>query len=171
MPKYVGAWTHGPAWTDDRVERLTRLWREGLSASVIATRLGGITRNSVIGKLHRMGLTKDGRPAARKRKGNTLRMGRPHNPTLTSYALPPREQTDVATVSWDRMDEKRTCRWIPGDPQKTDQNQPLFCGGERVSGLPYCTAHTMRAFSPIELRKRGIVVTQAPVLDFVKEDA
>ena len=44
------------AWTDERVEQLKKLWSEGLSASQIAGRLGGVTRNAVIGKVHRLGL-------------------------------------------------------------------------------------------------------------------
>ena len=44
-------------WTDDRVELLKKLWGEGLSASQIAAELGGISRNSVIGKVHRLGLS------------------------------------------------------------------------------------------------------------------
>ena len=45
------------AWTDERVELLKKLWAEGLSASQIAGRLGGVTRNAVIGKVHRLGLS------------------------------------------------------------------------------------------------------------------
>ena len=44
-------------WTDERVELLKKLWADGLSASQIAAELGGITRNAVIGKVHRLGLT------------------------------------------------------------------------------------------------------------------
>src|SRR4029453_6321983 len=44
------------AWTDERVELLKKLWADGLSASQIASRLGGVTRNAVIGKVHRLGL-------------------------------------------------------------------------------------------------------------------
>ncbi len=43
-------------WTDDRVKTLTKLWNEGQSATFIAESLGGITRNGVIGKAHRLGL-------------------------------------------------------------------------------------------------------------------
>ena len=43
-------------WTDERVERLKRLWAEGLSASQIAAQLGGVSRNAVIGKVHRLNL-------------------------------------------------------------------------------------------------------------------
>jgi len=45
------------AWTDERVELLKKLWADGLSASQIAGRLGGVTRNAVIGKVHRLGLS------------------------------------------------------------------------------------------------------------------
>ena len=44
-------------WTDERVELLKKLWSEGLSASAIAAELGGVTRNAVIGKVHRLGLS------------------------------------------------------------------------------------------------------------------
>src|SRR5207342_1846126 len=45
------------SWTDERVEMLKKLWADGLSASQIAAELGGITRNAVIGKVHRLGLS------------------------------------------------------------------------------------------------------------------
>ena len=45
------------AWTDERVELLKKLWAEGLSARQIADQLGGVTRNAVIGKVHRLGLS------------------------------------------------------------------------------------------------------------------
>ena len=50
-------------WTDERVENLKKLWQDGLSASHIATQLGGVTRNAVIGKVHRLGLTSRAQPS------------------------------------------------------------------------------------------------------------
>lgn len=47
----------GVTWTNERVERLKVLWAEGLSASQIAAQLGGVTRNAIIGKIHRLGLS------------------------------------------------------------------------------------------------------------------
>ncbi len=55
------------AWTDDRVETLKKMWGDGASASQIAKELGGVTRNAVIGKVHRLGLSNrnaDPAPAA-----------------------------------------------------------------------------------------------------------
>jgi GcrA cell cycle regulator len=58
-------------WTDERVELLKKLWTEGLSASQIAAQLGNVTRNAVIGKVHRLKLSSRGRataaPAAKKK--------------------------------------------------------------------------------------------------------
>lgn len=51
-------------WTDERVEMLKKLWAEGLSASQIATQLGGVSRNAVIGKVHRLKLSARGRASA-----------------------------------------------------------------------------------------------------------
>lgn len=52
------------SWTDERVETLKRMWSEGQSASQIAKELGGVTRNAVIGKVHRLGLSNRDEPEA-----------------------------------------------------------------------------------------------------------
>src|SRR5437667_2692972 len=71
------------SWTDERVEMLKKLWADGLSASQIAAELGGITRNAVIGKVHRLGLsgraksTPSAAPRARKPRAQMLRVARP----------------------------------------------------------------------------------------------
>ena len=58
------------AWTDDRVEILKTMWGEGRSASQIATELGGVTRNAVIGKVHRLGLSNRPAKAAKATTAN-----------------------------------------------------------------------------------------------------
>src|SRR5205085_10182830 len=81
------------AWNDERVELLKKLWSEGLSASQIAGRLGGVTRNAVIGKVHRLGLSgrattsriKSHRPRTRvanARRIATSRFAQVGNPAL-----------------------------------------------------------------------------------------
>ena len=55
---------NGPGWTDTRIERLKQLWADGRSASDIAALLGGVTRNAVIGKVHRLGLPGRTTPAS-----------------------------------------------------------------------------------------------------------
>lgn len=65
------------SWTDERVESLKKLWADGLSASQIATQLGGVSRNAVIGKVHRLKLSSRGRattaaPARPKKAAPTV---------------------------------------------------------------------------------------------------
>jgi GcrA cell cycle regulator len=54
-------------WTDERVELLKKLWQDGLHASQIAKQLGGVTRNAVIGKVHRLGLSGRATPSKPQR--------------------------------------------------------------------------------------------------------
>jgi GcrA cell cycle regulator len=73
------------SWTDERVELLKKLWADGLSASQIAAELGGITRNAVIGKVHRLGLSgrakspssSSPRPRKARSHPHMLRVSRP----------------------------------------------------------------------------------------------
>src|ERR1700691_4762226 len=94
------------SWTDERVELLKKLWSDGLSASQIAAELGGITRNAVIGKVHRLGLpgraksTSSTAPRPRKaRSPSMLRIGRPAirgNTALAhAYEVEPEAATEL----------------------------------------------------------------------------
>ena len=75
------------SWTDERVEMLKKLWADGLSASQIAAQLGGITRNAVIGKVHRLGLS--GRAKAPSSAGPRPRTSRwPATAARPSWPIP-----------------------------------------------------------------------------------
>lgn len=63
------------SWTDERVETLRRMWAEGQSASQIAKELGGVTRNAVIGKVHRLGLSNRGPTASGAPRGPGIEEG------------------------------------------------------------------------------------------------
>src|SRR5690242_21422252 len=75
-------------WTDERVETLKKLWLDGLSASQIAKQLGGVTRNAVIGKVHRLGLS--GRAAPSQPARPTYKPPRPVRPAVASQPAPRR---------------------------------------------------------------------------------
>ena len=81
------------SWTDERVELLKKLWADGLSASQIAGELGGITRNAVIGKVHRLGLSgrakspSSSAPRARKPRTHMMRVSRGMSRGNTALAL------------------------------------------------------------------------------------
>ena len=63
-------------WSDDRVEQLKKLWEAGLSASQIAAELGNVTRNAVIGKVHRLGLSGRAKSPPRPPRGSARRVRR-----------------------------------------------------------------------------------------------
>jgi len=63
-------------WSDDRITTLSKLWQDGLSASQIAKQLGGVTRNAVIGKIHRLGLSGRATPSRPKGAAGIATQGR-----------------------------------------------------------------------------------------------
>src|SRR5687768_18583958 len=75
-------------WTDERVELLKKLWQDGLSASQIAKQLGGVTRNAVIGKVHRLGLS--GRATPSKPQRTVFKAPRPPRPLSSTPSAPRR---------------------------------------------------------------------------------
>ncbi len=156
-------------WTDDRVELLKKLWADGLSASQIAGELGGITRNAVIGKVHRLGLS--GRAKApsssvpRQRKPRAASMFRAPRPMVrgnTALAMPaydydpepePELLENIIPIGQrctllELNDEK--CHWPIGDPGQPDF---FFCGG-KATGSPYCGYHARVAYQPANDRRR-----------------
>ncbi|MHA1572759.1 MAG: GcrA family cell cycle regulator [Alphaproteobacteria bacterium] len=164
------------AWTDDRVDLLKKLWAEGLSASQIAGRLGSVSRNAVIGKVHRLGLSgrattsrmKSHRPRQRmasKRlaKSRYATIGNPALRALynaeTNVYLPPTEELVIPVAERKSIQTltEVTCRWPIGDPQNTEFH---FCGKNKVPGLPYCEFHARRAFQPPQSRRRDRAVAE-----------
>ena len=132
------------SWTDERVELLKKLWSDGLSASQIAAELGGITRNAVIGKVHRLGLS--GRASIR---GNTALAHayevEEAEPELLDNIIPIGQRRTLLELN------EQTCRWPIGDPSSTEF---FFCGGNTVTGLPYCSYHSRVAYQPATDRRR-----------------
>lgn len=136
-------------WSDDRVEVLTKLWRDGQSASTIARTLGGTTRNAVIGKVHRLGLSGRRPPARPGSRRPRVVPPEPRIPRarLAAVAAPHRVVTERAPVLGltDMAGVGRhACRWPIGDPQ-----DPGFalCGRAAVRGA-YCAAHGALAYRP-----------------------
>lgn len=163
------------AWTEDRVELLKKLWMEGLSASQIANRMGGVTRNAVIGKVHRLGLsgrvttsrvsrsrprkprmpTHPARTGMFRSAGNTALKAdiapkpdyapEPEPAPIPELPVPPGERVTVLTLN------DSTCRWPIGDPGLENF---YFCGREPTSGMPYCGYHARIAYQPLQDRRR-----------------
>lgn len=140
-------------WTEERVEQLKSLWTEGLSASQIARALGGVTRNAVIGKVHRLGLAGRATPtrSERPRLATTPRISLrvPHVPPPPVVEEDPliMEDGHFATVL---TINNAMCRWPIGDPA---ENEFHFCGRGPKSGSPYCEAHARKAYQPAQPRR------------------
>ncbi len=182
-------------WNDERVELLKKLWSEGLSASQIAGRLGEVTRNAVIGKVHRLGLSgrattsrmKSHRPRARAAaaanvkqrmakarfatNGNPLVRqlyqpdAEPFTPAVEELVIPLKERKTIQTLT------ECSCRWPIGDPQMADFH---FCGKGKVTGLPYCEFHARRAFQPPAPKRRQLDIvdpSSMPAITKAKSDA
>ena len=91
------------SWTDERVEQLKRMWNDGQSASQIAKELGSVTRNAVIGKVHRLGLSnRAGMPMARpgeEEAAEEIAVERPAAEPLSAAAEPEREEQPAEPVA------------------------------------------------------------------------
>ena len=165
------------SWTDERVELLARLWSEGLSASQIAAQLGGVTRNAVIGKVHRLGLSGRAKPNAEAAPAERPRpkLVRPVGPSaspifgaeLSQSASPavhgaeaiPSEDLLASDLVEIPVSERVSimelrdsmCRWPIGDPASAEFG---YCGTRAITGLPYCPNHARVAYQPATDRRR-----------------
>jgi GcrA cell cycle regulator len=143
-------------WSQTRVTTLSQLWLDGLSASQIARQLGGVTRNAVIGKVHRLGL---GGRAAASARARVPRIAPPRPKRLCrvaqaapalckSPARPPVEACAPAPEDSGLIVDMiqlaaHACKWPIGDPKGSDFS---FCGQHADSR--YCTAHEQRGVRP-----------------------
>lgn len=150
-------------WTDERVEVLRKLWLEGLSASQIAKQLGGgVTRNAVIGKVHRLGMSGRSSPSQPVRTPTQVAPRlRPANPpekaagrpAETPPAAPPpaRFVAEAAGSATVLTLGAHMCKWPIGDPSSSEFS---FCG-RRASEGPYCVEHAQVAYQPQQKKGRS----------------
>jgi GcrA cell cycle regulator len=157
-------------WTDDRVEQLKKLWEAGLSASQIAAELGNVTRNAVIGKVHRLGLSGRAKSpssaAPRPRKArpaqHMMRVTRPVSRGNTALAHAFEVEMEPDPIAYDNVVpmsqrlsllelNEATCHWPIGDPSNPEF---FFCGGKALASLPYCAHHSRIAYQPASDRRR-----------------
>jgi GcrA cell cycle regulator len=161
-------------WTDERVESLKKLWLDGLSASQIAKQLGGVTRNAVIGKVHRLGLSGRATPSQPARPA--FKAARPARPAIAATPPPVRrpapslsEQAAMGPAPQVREEVNalallpergvatvltlgaHMCKWPIGDPSTDDFT---FCG-RRSSEGPYCVEHAKVAYQPQQAKKKS----------------
>ena len=149
----------GKRWTDERVKELKKLWADGLGASEIAIKMGGVTKNAVIGKVNRLELSDRKTPkkpetggqkaqsVSKREKENTRQNGSASraNPTHRERTI----QESQALKPSTRKDFK-TCQWPSGDYLKGDFE---LCG-RPVEQRSYCSDH-LEASKPKDENTRG----------------
>lgn len=153
--------TSNSPWTAERIEQLRHCVVTGLTCSEIAAEIG-VSRNAVIGKIHRLGLS-SGRPAGAQARDCPPRARRPRAPTQgrllrLAYAQMPEGGGPImldAAVDSERPCSlvelaEHKCRWPLGDPVKSDF---AFCGNDAVGGFTYCIGHARLAYRPAERRR------------------
>lgn len=173
------------SWTDERIGILKKMWKEGKSAAEIAKTLGkGVTRNAVIGKAHRMGLS--GRPspikkqaapkkgkaatpapkkAAKAPRGGKKEKAAPAPTRNSRNAAPPAREVEEPVSSGSEIAPlnggitlldltERMCKWPIGDPREPDF---VFCGRGIRIGTPYCPDHAAMAYQSSSRRGQAAI--------------
>lgn len=127
------------SWTDERVALLRKMWSEGKTAAEIAKELGGVTRNAVIGKAHRLKLSNRVSPI---QQNNKKPVKAEEKPVRRLAPVKPQAHIKIKGVKMVDLRDKM-CRWPLGDPREADF---IFCGCQSVPGLPYCPDHAKMAY-------------------------
>ncbi len=139
-----------PRWTIERTDEVKALWASGLSAAQVAEEMGGVSRNAVLGKLHRLKV---------RERPKTLKPPRPKLKRRSPRKMAPRPldlllaEPLLMELSPDAMTIEgltpETCRWPLSDPR----HDMLYCGSQRHAPFVYCTRHAQIAYRPIFKRK------------------
>ena len=121
-------------WDEDKLNKLKKLWDDGLPITKIGNELG-VSRNSIAGKAHRMGLQKRNSPIS---KSGELRKNQSKKNLETNKDLPLKIM--LRNVEWSR----NRCCWPIGDPKLPGF---AFCGTPITPGRPYCEEHSNLAYT------------------------
>ena len=126
--------TNRNTWDDLKLKTLEDLWKQGHPISKIGEMLG-VSRNSVAGKAHRMGLAKRTSPISSEKKQSVIGI---RDNEITDRIIP--LKIKLREVHWSRT----KCCWPEGD---TKQNDFKFCGQDIFPGRPYCDKHSLLAYT------------------------
>ncbi|MBR1601587.1 MAG: global cell cycle regulator GcrA-like protein [Alphaproteobacteria bacterium] len=145
-------------WTNESVEELRRLWDKGLTASEIAKKLG-VTKNAIVGKVHRLCLKARPSPIKTKEEEVELKHSESVQEEIVFVETEVVEETQIEDSVKEKIEEdlsidskgrvglvdldSHTCRWPLGDPRDDDFG---FCGKKVRAGQTYCDEHSSIAY-------------------------
>ena len=138
------------SWTDEKVEKLKNLWGKDHTASQIAEIIGGVSRNAVIGKAHRLNLSSKiktkssyqlNKVNVNKNETNLRLKGKrsKFKSLLLDANFEPAKNLNLEELNED------TCKYMEGHPDDKDAS---FCGRKNVEKFSYCPLHLMIVFQP-----------------------
>ena len=156
------------SWTDEKVAKLKELWGKGNTASQIAEILGGVSRNAVIGKAHRLNLSgkilaKKGPLNQKNDKLKNLNVKKSRRGKFKSLVI----EKDFEPENPKQLEEldDNTCKWPIGHP---NEEGFYFCGRASLKDFSYCKLHLLYAFQP-KHKKEDVVDKDSEVPKFIQK--
>ena len=158
------------SWTEDKVEKLKELWGKGSTASQIAEIIGGISRNAVIGKAHRLNLSAKIKTRSAKsnlnfnnsseEKSNQTRKSRKSK--FKSLII----EKDFEPENPKQLEEldENSCKWPIGHP---NEKSFYFCGRSSLKDFSYCKLHLLYAYQP--KGKKEDVIEKEDMPEFIEK--
>ena len=158
------------SWTDEKVNKLRNLWGKGQTASQIAEIIGGVSRNAVIGKAHRLNLSSNIKARSIKTSQNITSRKIDNNVRLKGRKIKfkslllDKDFEPAKNLNLEELTEN-TCKYMEGDPDKKDSS---FCGRKTVEKFSYCPLHLMVVFQP-KGKKDEIIDKDEEVPKFIEK--
>ena len=158
------------SWTEEKVGKLKELWGKGKTASQIAEIIGGISRNAVIGKAHRLNLSAKikTRIASNYQKGTSQtdnnNVQRKSRKSRFRSLLLDKNFEPAKNLSLEELTEN-TCKYMEGHPDQPDSS---FCGRKTIDKFSYCPLHLMLIYQP-KGKKEDVIEKDDEVPKFIEK--